>query len=217
MPDENPSKDPDKDPTDDDTPVWTEPPNGPGKANPRGSLKPADDTGDSHYIEHIIYVKLSFNPKTSSRAFQVIVVVGNGDGVIGLGRALSKPKVDAVREAKKNARERIFPVARRGTTIPRTYHVARRGIPGNVALYPAPRGTGIKPYPGTTTANLQNGAEDAIRAVLECAGIYDIYFRVARNTSVISAARLTVAALKGTISEKNPSHRVPMSNESWIW
>ena len=103
--------------------------------------------------------------------FAALVVVGDGNGIIGFG--LGKSGEDA----KKN----LIKVALKGTTIP--HEVIGEFGAGRVLLKPAPEGTGVI-------------AGGPVRAVVETAGIKDIRTKALRSNNPCNVVRATINGLK---------------------
>ena len=112
-------------------------------------------------------------------SFSAVVVVGNGDGEVGVGFGKAREVPSAVEKALKDGRRRMIPIARKGTTIP--YQVLGRFGGARVILVPASDGTGVI-------------AGEAVRSVLECAGIKNVLTKSIGNTNKLN---LVKAALNG--------------------
>lgn len=114
--------------------------------------------------------------------FSALVVVGTGQGVLGLGFGKAREVPPAVEKAVADAKKRLVRVALRGTTVP---HAAVKSFRAStVKLLPAAPGTGII-------------AGAAVRAVLEAAGIRDVLSKAIGSTNSINMAK---AAFEGLIS-----------------
>ena len=118
--------------------------------------------------------------------FSAVVVVGNGEGQVGVGMGKADSVPDAVRKGAYNAKKNLTFVTLKGTTIPHDI-IAKYGG-AQVMLRPAPPGTGVI-------------AGGSVRAVVELAGVKDIVTKVRRSSNPINAAR---AAFKGLSLLKDP-------------
>ncbi len=131
-------------------------------------------------------------------SFRAAVLVGNKKGIVGLGTAKDREKWPAVRKATKNAKLNLI-LVKRGCgswecacneehSIP--FKVTGRAASVKVTLMPAPRGTGLV-------------AGNTAKAVLELAGIKDVWSRTKGNTSSrINFARACIDALRKTTKQK---------------
>jgi len=114
------------------------------------------------------------------RGFSVMVVVGDGDGNVGIGLGKAYAVPDAVRKAVTNAKRNMIHVPLKGTTIP--HQITSKYCASSVLLKPAPTGTGVI-------------AVGAVRAVVESAGIKDIYTKSLGNSNAINVVKATIAGL----------------------
>src|SRR5712672_4367126 len=114
-------------------------------------------------------------------SFTALVVVGDANGMVGVGYGKAKEVPAAIAKGVEEAKKHFFRVPRIATTIPHT--VRGEAAAGVVLLKPASPGTGVI-------------AGGPVRAVLECAGIHDVLSRSLGSSNPINVVHATVAALK---------------------
>ena len=73
--------------------------------------------------------------------FSALVVVGDGNGVVGFGMGKSNEVPDAIRKGLEDAKKNLHKIALKGTTIP--HEVTGKFGAGAVLMRPAPEGTGV--------------------------------------------------------------------------
>ena len=114
-------------------------------------------------------------------SFAALMVVGDGNGHVGLGYGKAKEAGLAVQKGIEEARKNIFEVALAGSTI--VHPVMGESGAGRVMLKPAAPGTGVI-------------AGGAARHILEMAGIRDVLAKSLGSSNGINVAHATIAGLK---------------------
>jgi small subunit ribosomal protein S5 len=141
------------------------------------------DQDKSQFLERVVTInRVSKVVKGGRRfSFTALVVVGDGNGLVGVGYGKAREVPLAISKGVEEAKKNFFRVPRVGNTIP--HPVQGEAAAGVVLLRPAAAGTGVI-------------AGGPVRAVLECAGIHDVLSKSLGSSNTINIVHATVAALQ---------------------
>jgi small subunit ribosomal protein S5 len=140
-------------------------------------------TEKSNYIERVVAINRVAKVVKGGRrfSFTALVVVGDGDGTVGVGYGKAKEVPAAIAKGVEEAKKHFFHVPRIQGTIP--HPVQGEKAAGVVLLRPASPGTGVI-------------AGGSARAVLECAGVRDVLAKSLGSPNAINVVHATVEALQ---------------------
>ena len=137
----------------------------------------------SAFVERVVAINRVAKVVKGGRrfSFTALVVVGDGEGQVGVGYGKAKEVPAAIAKGVEEAKKQFFRVPRIQGTIP--HPVQGEKAAGVVLLRPASPGTGVI-------------AGGSARAVLECAGVKDVLAKSLGSDNAINVVHATVAALK---------------------
>lgn len=140
------------------------------------------ESDKSQFLERVVAINRVAKVVKGGRrfSFTALVVVGDGDGMVGVGYGKAREVPLAIAKGVEEAKKHFFRVPRVATTIP--HPVQGEAAAGVVLLRPAAAGTGVI-------------AGGPVRAVLECAGIHDVLSKSLGSSNTINIVHATVAAL----------------------
>ncbi|MEV7646553.1 30S ribosomal protein S5 [Arthrobacter sp. NPDC089319] len=143
----------------------------------------ARDAEKDKFLERVVTInRVSKVVKGGRRfSFTALVVVGDGNGMVGVGYGKAKEVPAAIAKGVEEAKKSFFRVPIIAGTVP--HQVQGEAAAGVVMLRPAAAGTGVI-------------AGGPVRAVLECAGIHDVLSKSLGSSNAINIVHATVDALR---------------------
>lgn len=135
------------------------------------------------YLERVVAINRVSKVVQGGRrfSFTALVVVGDGEGTVGVGYGKAKEVPAAIAKGVEEAKKHFFRVPLIQRTIP--HPVQGEKAAGVVLLRPASPGTGVI-------------AGGSARAVLECAGVHDVLAKSLGSANAINVVHATVDALQ---------------------
>ena len=159
-------------------------------AKPNYPQIPIDEALQTEVRDDVVAINRSATVVKGGRrfSFSALTIVGNGDGLVGIGYGKAKEVPSAVEKSIKDGRKRLMRVIRAGHTIP--HQVEASYCSSRVRLIPASPGTGVI-------------AGKAVRKVIGLAGITDILTKVYGSTNALNVVKATMAALACLTDKKS--------------
>lgn len=138
---------------------------------------------DSEFQDRVVEIRRVAKVKKGGRRlnFSALVVVGDGNGRVGVGLGKANTVPGAISKGQDRAKANMFQVPMRNNTIP--HEVIGKFLSSDVLLKPASEGTGVI-------------AGGGVRAVLELAGIKDILTKALGSTTPVNLVRATEQGLR---------------------
>lgn len=149
-----------------------------------GGRRGRRDQEDDGFEERVVQVRRVTKVVKGGKqmAFSAVVVVGNGDGQVGIGCAKAKEVINAVQKASAQARKELVTIDLTKKAKSLTHRVQERAGGAVVMLRPAAEGTGVI-------------AGGAVRVVLELAGVQNCFGKQLGSPNPLNNARATLNGL----------------------
>ncbi len=152
-----------------------------GRDDRRGGQR--EERNKSEYLERVVAINRVSKVVRGGRrfSFTALVVVGDGQGTVGVGYGKAKEVPAAIAKGVEEAKKHFFKVPMVQRTIP--HPVQGEKAAGVMMLRPASPGTGVI-------------AGGAARALLECAGVHDVLAKSLGSQNALNVVHATVEALQ---------------------
>ena len=134
-------------------------------------------------------------------SFTALVVIGDGNGRVGLGYGKAKEVPLAIQKGTEEAKKNLFDVPLAGSTI--THPIIGITGAGRVLMKPAAAGTGVI-------------AGGAARIILEEAGVHDVLCKSLGSSNTINVARATINGLQSLQRPDEVAKRRGLAAEDFV-
>jgi small subunit ribosomal protein S5 len=150
------------------------------------------------FSEHIVHLSRVAKVVKGGRrfSFAALVVIGNGEGLVGFGLGKAQEVPEAIRKGGEHARKNMIRVPISGNTLP--HEVLGHYGAGRVMLRPAAPGTGLI-------------AGGAARAVLSAAGVKDVLAKSLGTRNPHNVVRATIDALRHLMAREDAMEKRGMT------
>ncbi len=144
---------------------------------------------NTEFEEKVLYINRCSKVVKGGRkfSFSALILVGDGEGHVGLGFAKANEVADAIRKGSEAARKNILTFEMEGSTIPHEIIVDWDGA--KILLKPAPEGTGVV-------------AGSKMRSVLEMGGVKNVVAKSLGSNNPLNLVRATFKALESLRNRK---------------
>jgi small subunit ribosomal protein S5 len=158
---------------------------------------------DGQFEERVISINRVAKVVKGGRrfSFTALVVVGDGEGRVGLGYGKAKEVPAAIQKGMEEAKKNVFQVPMAGSTV--VHQSLGRHDAARVLVKPAAPGTGVI-------------AGGAARAILEAAGIHDVLAKSLGSSNAINVARAAIDALRSLKRPDQVARNRGLSAEEFV-
>ena len=147
------------------------------------------DKFNTEFEEKVLYINRCSKVVKGGRkfSFSALILIGDGEGHVGLGFAKANEVADAIRKGTEAARKNILTFELEDSTIP--HEITMEWDGARVLLKPAPEGTGVV-------------AGSKVRSVLEMGGVKNVVAKSLGCNNPLNQVRATFKALESLRNRK---------------